>query len=351
MKVLFAMDRWVNAGSIQAVANYVRAGDALGHTIAVYGRPDPTFPGVRFSNEPGAFDYVVFIVESSLKWMTGLRMPRILSDMPRERRAILDADGMYNPLIAVDGYDRNHADENDRLEWLTYYDLLTDRILQPTLNAYGSKVISLPFYGYSPSLELSANHCLPKPFDVLYVGHNWWRWQEMSDRLLPTIERVRELVGDICFVGSWWDGVAPLGSDPRLERAFRVDRERLERLRIQVQPAVPYMDVIPFMSKGRINIMMQRPLFRRLKFLTSKYFEILCADTIPLVMVDADHAEAVYGPAGRELALDGSIADKLLDALGHPQKYREVVQEVRRHLVEHHSYPVRVRELVAALEH
>ena len=44
MKILFVMDRRVDRGSIQAVANYVRAGDELGHAIALYGREDPRFP-------------------------------------------------------------------------------------------------------------------------------------------------------------------------------------------------------------------------------------------------------------------------------------------------------------------
>ena len=56
------------------------------------------------------------------------------------------------------------------------------------------------------------------------------------------------------------------------------------------------------MSTARINIMTQRPVLRRLKHLTLKYFEIFCADTIPLLMLDADHAEAVYGPAGASSA-------------------------------------------------
>jgi glycosyl transferase family 1 len=108
--------------------------------------------------------------------------------------------------------------------------------------------------------------------------------------------------------------------------------------------------VIAAMSEGRVNIMTQRPLFRRLKLLTSKFFEIFCADTIPLVMLDPDHAELVYGPAGRELALHGDIADKLLDALSRPKKYRELVQTVRQHLVAHHSYRKRMEELVVALK-
>ena len=130
MKVLFMMDRRVNAGSIQAVASYVRTGDQLGHTIAIYGRDDPRFPGVRFSTALGAFDYVVFIVEFSLQWMSGLRMPRVLFDVPRERRVVLDADGMYNQIISVDGYDRNHVNEGDRSQWMAECHCLADKILQ-----------------------------------------------------------------------------------------------------------------------------------------------------------------------------------------------------------------------------
>jgi hypothetical protein len=44
MKILFFLDKWVNRGSIQAVANYVLAGAELGHVVAVYGQRDPAFP-------------------------------------------------------------------------------------------------------------------------------------------------------------------------------------------------------------------------------------------------------------------------------------------------------------------
>ena len=53
------------------------------------------------------------------------------------------------------------------------------------------------------------------------------------------------------------------------------------------------------MSTARINIFTQRPVLHHLKHLTLKYFEIFYADTIPLLMLDEDHAEAVYGPAGQ----------------------------------------------------
>jgi len=144
--------------------------------------------------------------------------------------------------------------------------------------------------------------------------------------------------------------MVPAGAgEQNLETAFQFDIDRFRRLGIQVKPAVPFTEVVSSMSEGRVNIMTQRPLFRRLQLLTSKYFEIFCADTIPLVMLEPAHAESIYGPAGRELALHGNISDKLLDVVQHPLRYQEIVQEVRSHLVSCHSYQKRMQQLVEAL--
>jgi hypothetical protein len=96
--------------------------------------------------------------------------------------------------------------------------------------------------------------------------------------------------------------------------------------------------------------MTQRPLFRRLKILTSKFFEIFTANTISFVMLDPDHAESVYGPAGKDVALHNGIENKLLDALQRPVKYKESIAKIRDYLRIHHSYRRRLQELVRALE-
>lgn len=348
MKILFMMDRRVNAGSIQGVANYVRIAHEFDYTIALYGRPDPRFPNIRFSSDVEQFDYVVFIVESGLLFMSGLRMPRVLADVPRHRRAVLDADGMYNERITVDGYDRNHTTESEKKQWLTYLNLLSDRIFQPTYHPQLPGVMGVPFYGYDPRSHISATLSPDKRFDILHVAHNWWRWRDVSSRLLPALHQIRPRLDGVCFVGSWWDA-PPAVVDPNLKLAFQVEAESFPQFRIQIRPPVPFTDVIRTMSEGRINIMTQRPLFRCLRLLTSKYFEIFCADTIPLLMIDPDLAESVYGPAGRELALHECIAEKLLDAIERPRRYREIVEAVRCHLTRHHSYHNRLQELAAAL--
>jgi hypothetical protein len=349
MRILFVMDQRVDRGSIQSISNYVRAGDEAGYHIALYGHTDPRFPTVRFSTDVGAFDYVVFLVESSRRWMSALRMPRMLAEVPRSRRAIVDADGMYNQIVSTEGYDRNYAYEQTRQEWFAHYRLVADKIFQPTFAPREPGVRKVLFYGYDPAQQIPLKAAPAKTYDILCVGHNWWRWRQISRELLPAIERVRPQLGEIGFIGSWWDMIPAGAAELGVEAAFGTDPQWLRRLRIQVRPSVPYTEVIRVMSTGRLNIMTQRPLFRELKILTSKFFEIFSADTTPIVMLDANHAETVYGPAGRELALCNGIAEKLVDVLSRPKKYRELVEEVRQHLLAHHTYRSRVQELVAAL--
>jgi hypothetical protein len=277
-------------------------------------------------------------------------MPRLLSSVERDRRSILDTDGMYNALVSVDGYDRNHATELDRRSWLEHYDLISDRVFQPTVEPRTQSVRSLLFYGYDPGSTAREEHKSEKRFDIVHLAHNWWRWREIDSLVLPALEQIRPSLDGIRFIGSWWNGSPPPASDPRLAAAFQADPALLERLGIRVEPPVPYTDVIPSMSQGRINLMSQRPLLRHLKLLTSKYFEVFCADTVPLLLMEADQAEAVYGPAGRHLALDDSVGEKILDVLARPDSYREIVETVRCHLEEHHSYRQRIRELVTTLE-
>jgi hypothetical protein len=350
VRILFVTDRRANAGSIQAIASYVRAGDRLGYIMALYGHPDPNYPGVRCSTELAGFDYVLFVCEYGIGWMSGLRMAKVFSEVPRERRAVLDADGMYNMIVSVDGYDRNHANEHDRFQWMRRCDAVADKILQPTLTPLDPFITAFPFYGFDPSLCIAPHQAPSKRFDLLHVGHNWWRWREVSTSLLPAIEQIRPHLDGIGFVGLWWDLVPAGAQEQDLEIAFGFDEDRFRRLGIQVRSAVPFTDVVSVMSQARANIMTQRPLFRRLKLLTAKYFELFCADTIPLVMLDPDYAESVYGPAGREIALQGDIPGKLLDVLHHPKKYQEIVHEVRQHLLAHHSYGQRAERLVAALQ-
>lgn len=351
MNILFVMEPRGNAGCSHALANYMRVGEELGHTMALYGMPDPSMTGMRFTTDARAFERVIYVFESKLYRVPRLQEVAILAAFPREHRHVFDADARYRPMVVVDGYDRNYCNEGERTAWFEHYDALADSIIQPTMAPpEDPRVKALPFFGFNPDLVTPAASAPPKRYDILYVGHNWWRWREVAGELLPAFEQIRDRVGEIGFVGLWWDGVPAWAAELGLEPAYRVELETFRRLRIRTAPAVPYGDVIRTMGTGRINIFLQRPYLKHAKYLTLRYFEEFCADTIPLLMLEPELAEAVYGPAGRELTLPGRVAEKVLDALQRPDHYRGVVEDVRCHLVRHHSYRRRIEELVTTLE-
>jgi hypothetical protein len=350
LKILFVMKHRGNAGSTHAVANYMRIAPKYGHSVSIYGDPVWYVPELQFSMDIRSFDRVVYVYESELYRIKRMQDAVLLDQFPRRHRLIVDTDGMYNPLLHIDGYDFNHRNEHERAHWIDYIEALGDSIVQTTLERPPNpKAGRLAFFGYNPALELDQASVPPKAYDILHVGHNWWRWRQVATELLPAIEQVREQIGRIGFVGLWWDAPPPEGPAAGPEEAFQSDPDELRRLRIETPQAVMYHDVIQTMSSARINIFTQRPVLRHLRLLTLKYFEIFCADTIPLLMLDHDHAEAVYGPAGRELVLTGDVAGKIVDALHRPGHYRDVVATVRRHLASHYSYDQRVEELIAAV--
>lgn len=350
MNILFVMKHRGNAGNTHAVANYIRVAPRHGHTVAMYGEPLPYLPDLRFSTDVRSFDRVAYLFESELYRLKPLQEATLLGSIPKRHRLIFDMDGMYNPVIRLDGYDFNHESEVVRARWIAFYDALAHRIAKPTLaNSHCARSHAMLFYGYDPALEIDAASAPAKQYDILHVGHNWWRWKQISDTLLPAIEEIRGEIGAIGFIGLWWDAPPSEGRAAGPEAAFQSDPERLRRLRIATSTAVLYTDVVRTMSTARVNIFTQRPVLHHLKHLTLKYFEIFYADTIPLLMLDEDLAVAVYGPAARELVLREHIAGKLLDALRRPAHYRDAVRDVRRHLAANYSYDRRVEELTAAM--
>lgn len=350
MNILFVMKHRGNAGNTHAVANYMRVAPKYGHSVAIYGTPISYVPELRFSMDVQSFDRVVYVYESELYRIRPLQEVAMLARFPKQHRLILDSDGMYNPIVNIDGYDFNHRDESERARWIEHIDALGDRIVQTTIAPpVNPRASALTFYGYNRGLQIDPAAAPPKQYDILHVGHNWWRWKQVSAELLPAFEEIRDQVGEIAFIGLWWDRPPPEGPAAGPAEAFQSDPEAFRRLRIHSPKAVMYHDVIQTMSTARINILTQRPVLRRLKHLTLKYFEIFCAETIPLLMLDGDHAEAVYGSAARELVLSGQVAEKLLDALHRPDHYRGVVEEIRRHLIARYSYDQRVEELIAAV--
>ncbi len=350
MNILFVMKHRGNAGNTHAVANYIRVAPKYGHNVALFGYPQASLPEIKFTRDVKPFDRIAFLFESEFYRLNRLEDATMLGSIPRRHRMIFDMDGMYNPVTKVDGYDFNHPSEAERLRWKEYYESLSDLVLKPTLAPSDHPhVRPMIFYGYDAALETKLGSTVEKPYDVMHLGHNWWRWRDVGRKLLPAIAPVRDKIGKIGFIGLWWSGPPEEGLGDSPAAAFETDAALLKRLDITVEEAVMYTDVMRTMSSAKVNIFTQRPVLHHLKHITLKYFEIFYADTIPLLMLDDQIARDVYGPAARELMLRDNIADKILDALARPDHYREVVATIRKHLAANNSYYKRMAELVSAI--
>jgi hypothetical protein len=363
MRLLFVYWRPEDAGSAQTIGKYSQAAKELGHEVALYAPPDEA-AAFDCSLDIGAVDAVIFILEWNLYLLPGgkkkdrrrmrdglmgvghLNVVRLLSRIPRARRIIIDNDGMYNELIRVDG-DSTHPSPEARRARVELCEALTDKIYQPTRHPVPAGVGTFLFHAYDASSEVPLDP-RAKPFGMMYVGSNWFRWRAM-ERVLRALEPIRDRVGRIGLVGHDWDAVPWWVDSPLREDAYYTEPAYLAKLGVEVMPAIPVADVISRMSQGLFNPVLLRPTFAHLRLFNPRQFETPAANTVPLLALPTATVVELYGDAGRELVLGDHPAERIFDVLQRPDYYIDVVKTVRRHLAEHHSYAVRLRELLKIL--
>ncbi len=336
-------------GSAQELHHYTQVARTLGHEVLIYGPPDPCSPFV-FSLDVESADALIFVVE----WTTGLRQNdqldfvRLLRQVPRNRRVVIDCDGAYNDLVSADG-DYNHRDAAGSRAWTEVCDSLSDKICQPTLHPLRSNVRPFLFYGFSRESEGPVNEAA-KEYGMVYIGHSKFRWGSM-ERVLQAIEPVREQVGRIALVGHGWDALPPWAAPMQMEDAFYTDKVYLQKLDVEFVPPIRFEQVIPWMSGAVFNPVLMRPTFERLRMVTPRLFETLTANTIPLFGLAPEHVREIYGDGVTELMLPADCPEgRIQDMVSRPEHYAEIVEGIRRHLVEKHSHVQRFQELLEIVE-
>jgi hypothetical protein len=344
MRLMFVYWKLEDAGSAQTIYNYYLAGKNLGHEVFLFGPEDPTY-FIPCSLDIESADAVIFVLEWNIYLHNNLPLDL---DQPvrrtkRERRIIIDNDGMYNDVIRVDG-DYNHPEVVDSRRRIELYDSISDRIFQPTFHPLRPNVGTWLFHGYDPAWEVPLD-LRAKEYGMYYVGSNWFRWGVMK-RVLQAIEPIRGRVGRIGIVGHNWTEPPAGAESPLREQAYATDPALLRRLEVELAPAVPVERVIPTMSKGLFNPVLVRPVFNKLRLVNPRLFETPAANTIPLFNLDGEYVKEVYGAGATELVLGSDATDKIRDVFDRPGHYAAIVQDVRRYLAEKHSFAVRLRELI-----
>jgi hypothetical protein len=336
-------------GSAHDIHQYAQAARALGHELVVYGPSRPGSP-FTYSLDVDSADALVFVFE----WTTELRRgdqldyARFVAKVPRGRRVVIDCDGAYNDVLTVDG-DFNHADAEASVRWSAICDSLSDKICQPTVQPIRANVRPFLFYGYSPT-TIPPTRNERKEFGMVYVGHSKYRWRPM-ERVLRAAESNADVVGRIAFVGHGWDVLPPWATAMHMEGAFYTDQAYLRKLNVEIVHPVPFEEVVPWMSRGVFSPVLLRPTFKRLRFVTPRFFETLTATTIPLFDVEPELISDVYGEGATELLLPLDRPEqKVLDVFQRPDYYASVVEAVRQHLSEQHTHVQRLQELIRIVE-
>ena len=349
MKLLFVYWPFEDQGSGLVIQGYTEAARALGHEVAVYGLPYDKIP-LNYSRDIASADALVFLFEWTTRLYYGdqVDLARLVGRVPRRRRVIIDGDGNYNDVIQA-GDDYNHPDAGASRRWGELCDSLTDKICQPTLHPLRKNVRPFLFYAYNPAWERPLD-LRAREYAMLYVGHSKFRWGPMS-RVLRALEPVRDQVGRVGLVGHGWDAPPAWAGRMKLEHTYLSDPSYLRKLGVEVLPAVPFPQVIDWMSRAVFNPVLLRPTFDHLRLVNPRMFETPAAGTLPLFGVSRGHVRDIYGEEALALWLpDDDPAGKVLDLVRRPERYGEIALGIRRHLAEKHSHAARLRELIDIIQ-
>lgn len=348
MRLMFVYYFYEYAGSARNIYYYSQAAGALGHEVVIHGPPN-IHSSFRFSRDMESADAVVFLFE----WTTDLRfgdhldLARFLTEVPRERRIVIDCDGAYNDPLCVES-DYNHRNADASRMWIEICDSLSDKICQPTLHPLRPNVRPFLFYAYNAIEEMPLD-LWGKGYGMVYVGHSKFRWRAMQ-RVLRAVEPIRPKIGRIGLIGDGWDTLPPWAARMDMEDAYYTDHNYLRQLGIETSPPIPFEEVIPWMGKAIFNPVIHRPLFEHLRLVNPRMFETFAASTIPVFGPGSEHVEEIYGQRARELMLGHEGPDKILDILARPERYIDIVKEIRCHLAEKHSHTARLKELIKIVD-
>jgi glycosyltransferase involved in cell wall biosynthesis len=318
----------------------------LGHEVVLYGAPSAASPFAHRRDIERA-DAAVFLFEFTTHLQHGDQLDwlRLVECIPRRRRVVLDLDGGYNDAITVGG-DVNHPDAAAARRWIDVCDSLSDKIYQPTLHPLRPNVGTFFFHAYNPAWEQPLDFA-DKPFGMVYVGNNWFRWRGLL-RVLRAIEPIRDRIGRIGLVGQGWDARRTSWGGPALsEDAYCTDPTYLRNAGVEIMDPVRFDQVVDWMGKGVFTPVIYRPLFDHLRLLTCRTFETPAANAIPLFVQDTDYTREIYGEAAVKLVLgDDDASAQIADVLRGPERYVEIVREIRAHLAAQHTYAARLRQLI-----
>src|SRR5258706_1819200 len=144
MRIVFVHYLKTTGGSAQDIHSYMRVAEELGHEIVLYGHANGS--PFNYSTETSRSDALVFIFEgiTALQYGDNLDLTRLIAQVPRERRVVIDCDGGYNDAISFGG-DLNHANPAASARLIEICNRLSAKIVQPMLHPRQTRAVTFLF--------------------------------------------------------------------------------------------------------------------------------------------------------------------------------------------------------------
>ena len=360
MKLLIINDLNPTMKSVATLGGYCRNANKFGHHISIYGDRPKYLRSFKYTKNYKEYDYALFIIHIPQD-IPGLPdLARLLDNIPKEKRIVIDCLGHYNKTIRIK-HDFNHLEKLDGhqgWEWIDAIKAISDKILQPTsdplmddvypffFHAFDSDIIDKPHL--SPSEAARSWAKSRRKHGIIYTGHNWQKWEQILE-ILKATDKNSDKIGPPLLTGWNWDKRPDWAIEKGIKGAD-LDSKLLKKLNVQTQQAIPFHKVIPHSRRGRICPIVHRPLFNKMGFVTNRTFETFCTDTIPLIMFNPTLAEYIYGPEASKLIPDSDIITHINNIIESPQYFWQAVIDIRKHLSLHHSFEHRFSELETILK-
>ena len=342
LKILFVGYFKYNSGSSHALLGYVRAAHCLGYDLRAsqFGVIDQTIQQiVPIAEKNWAPDITVLVFESK-QFLNESEIQDIEKLTEHSHTVIIDPDGKYSKTINA-GVDTNHPTTESKTFWHNFYNRFSDTILQPSIGIphMGSK--KFLYFGIDIHRIHDPVSIKNKPFDLIYVGNNWYRWQDF-EWFFKQLKPVRSRIGRMALFGKHWFG------DPKhgLEQFTFSDPNFLRRNNVECYPSVPFDEVEATMGQGKLHPIFIRPILNALEFATPRMFETFAADTVPILPPYFNYAENLYGERALPLYLSENPADTVINMLRNYEDYIALAKEIRKNLIKEHTYEIRLSELL-----
>lgn len=341
LRIAFVGHFEYNSGCSQAVLGYARAAAARGDEVRVSTLgivDDIVTTEIAIADESWKPDIVVTVFES-YQYLTPHSLPALLRWVPRARRIVIDNDGKASAAIRVRG-DTNHDDDAAAARWSELFAMLSDVVLQPTLGEAPAGAAPFLFFGVNARRRTVARDT--KDFEILYVGNNWYRWDDWR-QFLEAVAPRRNGFGRIAIYGKWWSGEAL----PGLTDHTWSDPIFLRRHGVEVFPSVPFGSVEESMGRGVFNPVFVRPSLYQLRLVTPRMFETFAADTVPMLAPYLDYLGPLLGEDGDRFRLASYTSTSIADLVDSHESLLALKREISGEMASRHSYDSRLDELIA----